>query len=85
MEKSSTSKYQNRTCECFARAMEQYWAILSGNEDILQKWNSEKNHPTKEVFMEKIMPLCEQFLKENDSLLKAFFKKTGKMFFIKKR
>jgi|WetSurMetagenome_2_1015567.scaffolds.fasta_scaffold03660_1 hypothetical protein len=75
MEKPQKSKYQNRTAECFARAMEQYWAIKSGNDDILKQWNDKKNHPSDEIFKEKIMPLMEQFFKENEQMLKAFFKK----------
>jgi len=67
------SVYQNRTCECFARAMEQYWAIKTDNKDLMAEWDS-GNHPTETVFAEKVMPLIDQFLTENEQLLKAFHK-----------
>lgn len=64
MNKFQKSKYQNRSCECFARALEQYWAIKSGNLDLLSEWDS-GNHPTEEIFKEKIMPLIDRFFSEN--------------------
>lgn len=68
------SVYQRRTCECFARAMEQYWAIKTNNEETLAEWNTGGNHPSDEVFKSEIYPLCEKFLKENEQMLKALRK-----------
>jgi hypothetical protein len=67
MKNSQKSKYQTRTCECFARAMEQYWGVKIGKPLN----NMMGNHPTDEVFKEKVMPLIDQFLTENNELLKA--------------
>ena len=71
MRQLQKSDYQNRTCECFARSMEQYWAIKTGETQLLQDWDEIGNHPSKETFMEKIYPLCERFFTENSGLLKA--------------
>lgn len=72
--------YYNRTCECFARAMEQYYAIKQNTQQELYDGDKVGAYVEHNKFVEKIMPLCEQFLKENDSLLKAFFRhfKDGK-------
>lgn len=79
MTKMQKSKYQNRTCECFSRAMEQYWAIKTDNKEILSSWDT-GNHPTVENFKENVMPLIDQFFQENDKLLKAIFKIRNKFF-----
>jgi len=73
MKKQQKSAYYNRTCECFARALEQYWAIKTNSTDILQRWDSLGTHPEENIFKEKVMPLIDRFLSENDQLLKAFF------------
>jgi hypothetical protein len=70
MSKSQSGDYQNRTCECFARSMEQYWAIKTNNTDILASWDK-GNHPTNEVFKDKIMPLIDKFMAENNEVLKS--------------
>jgi predicted DNA-binding WGR domain protein len=85
METSQKSKYQNRTCECFARAMEQYYAIKINDKELLAQWNMSGNHPNDKIFNEAIYPLCEQFLQENEQLLKAFVRSTGKTFFFRKK
>jgi hypothetical protein len=82
MVKKQTSKYQNRTCECFARAMEQYWAIKTKNNDIMDV--KSPNHPTEEIFVEKIMPSIDKFLQNNDALLKGFYRYKNQIFKIKK-
>lgn len=70
--KKGMISYYNRTCECFARAMEQYYAIKKGESGILQsEYNKDGSYPTDGVFIEKIMPLCEQFFKENEQMLKS--------------
>jgi len=69
------AEYYNRTCECFARAMEQYYAIKQGTEDILyEERNKNGSYIDHDKFMTKVMPLCEQFLLEKNELLKAFHK-----------
>jgi hypothetical protein len=73
MTSKQKSIYQNRTCECFARACEQYWAIKTDNYAAVEQWDT-KNHPMREVFEAKIMPLVDKFFQENNELLKAFFK-----------
>jgi hypothetical protein len=87
MQKAQNSKYQRRTCECFARAMEQYWAIKTNNNEILSQWDSDGNHPSEENFKKEIMPLIDQLLEEKKDMLKAFFKqfdkKTGKYKYLK--
>jgi hypothetical protein len=72
MSKVQTSKYQTRTCECFARAMEQYWAIKTNNKDVMSEWDK-GNHPTEEIFKEKLMHLIDKFFENNDKMLKAFY------------
>lgn len=72
MAKSQKSDYQNRTCECFARAFEQYFATKTGMAVEYQRSNnSSGNHPEQHVFEKRIVPLIERFLKENDGLLKS--------------
>jgi len=72
MSTPQTSKYQKASHECFARSMEQYFAIKKGYEkDYQANWNADGNHPNAEVFKEKIMPLIDQFLVGNKKLLKS--------------
>lgn len=66
------SDYQNRTCECFARALEQFFATKKGNQAEYQAaWNGKGNHPRQSVFEERVLPLVERFFQEDDELLKA--------------
>ena len=72
MAKPQKSDYQNRTCECFARAIEQYFATKTGMADGYQADNNPSgNHPQQAVFEARVMPLIERFLCENDGLLKS--------------
>jgi hypothetical protein len=72
MAESQTSTYQNRTCECFARALEQYYSTKKGLHEEYQKTrNISGNHPKQDVFEQKVMPLIDRFFKENDSILKS--------------
>lgn len=72
MEVPQKSNYQNRTCECFARAMAQYVAFKSGYlEDYQSSKNTAGNHPSAKDFESKISPLIDQWLKENSSFLKS--------------
>ena len=68
MNKASSSKYTNRTCECFARALEQYHATESmGMGEYYFDTDDQVN---KEVYQNQLKPLIEQFIKENKNLLK---------------
>jgi len=72
MARAQKSEYQNRTCECFARAFEQYFAENKGEgEEYQRTTNTQGNHPTREAFNEKIRPLIDHFFQENDELLKS--------------
>lgn len=84
MNKVSDSKYINRTCECFARAFEQYHAMKHHGDDVVkfidtfEKYGDKQttyveheNHVSKEKFNTIIKPLIEQFLQENDHILKS--------------
>ena len=71
--------YYKRTCECFARAMEQYYAIKQGTEKELYSSRDQVGaYMDHEKFVAIIMPLCDKFIKDNDQLLKAFFRRFNK-------
>jgi hypothetical protein len=74
MNVASTSDYINRTCECFARALEQYHAMETAG-DSAKSFNEEYvktgQYVNKEVYENQIKPLVKQFMVENDSMLKA--------------
>jgi hypothetical protein len=75
----SESKYDNRTCECFARALEQYYVHetqgKSGEESYNIRAIKRKDVVHPEVFNGVIAPLIKQLLKEKASVLKAAIKK----------
>lgn len=77
MNKKSDSDYINRTCECFARAMEQYHATKNFGDDVIKHnaagkpYHQEDSHVPKEKFNTVIKPLIETFLIENDHLMKG--------------
>jgi hypothetical protein len=77
MNKASESKYINRTCECLARSFEQYHAMKEIGEDAIKSklagipYHEEESHVPKGKFNTLIKPLIEQFLAENDALLKS--------------
>lgn len=79
MNKKSESNYINRTCECFARALEQYHAMKHNGEDAIKHkmngvpYHQEDEHVNKDRFNSEIKPLIEKFLAENDNVLKSFF------------
>lgn len=79
MNKEMDSKYYNRTCECFARAFEQYHAMNTNGEDAVKSkmlgiaYHKHDEHVSKDKFNEKIKPLIEQFLLENNEVLKSAF------------
>lgn len=69
-----TTRYYNRTCECFARAMEQYYAIKQGTEkELYEQYKDSGAIAEHNNFINNIMPLCEQFFVEYKDMLKAFF------------
>lgn len=61
------SKYWNRTCEVFARAMEQYFAEKTGASE----YNGREWYCKSEVFKERVAPAIEVWLTENKELLKS--------------
>lgn len=69
-DKNTAPDYWSRTCECFARALETYHAHKTGEEKI---YDGSQYMVKSEIFKEKIMPLIDEFFKENDKLLKSFF------------
>lgn len=75
LNKPSTSNYINRTCECFARAMELHTAVQIKGESAIV-WGKDKyfdsdNYVSKEVYENKLKPLIEQFFEENKEILKS--------------
>lgn len=58
LNKSLTCEYLNRTKECFARAIEQYYAIK--NSIIVN--NKKGSYVEEYVFNQKITPLIENLL-----------------------
>jgi len=74
MNMKSKSDYINRTCECFARALEQYHAIETAGEDAMSfntEYVSTGQYVSKEVYDTNMKPLIEKFFQENDKLLKS--------------
>jgi hypothetical protein len=74
MNHTSKSDYINRTCECFARALEQYHAIETAGVEakaFFGRYVDEPQYVNQENYEGKIKPLVEKFFKENDALLKS--------------
>lgn len=75
MNAKGDSKYINRSCECFARAFEQYHAMRTGGDDVIKiqdKYVDHPDHVNKEKFNSIIKPLIEQWIAENKEILKSF-------------
>jgi preprotein translocase subunit YajC len=76
LNEKTSSKYANSTTECFARALEQYNAIMSKGEMAEMakqgRYFASRDYVSKEHFEQKVKPLIEQFFKENKEFLKAF-------------
>lgn len=81
MNAKSDSDYVNSTVECFARAMEQYFAFENYGEETellysygelkeVRTYHSEEKYTSKENFNTKIKPLIQQFLAENQEWFK---------------
>ena len=76
LNKKSDSVYINRTCECFARAIELHTAVQTKGESAIV-WDSQKyfeadNYVPKDVYEKELKPLIEQFFDENKDILKSF-------------
>jgi hypothetical protein len=72
MEKPQSSEYQTKTCECFARAMEQYYIEKKGGDyKPYQALFLEGNHPKPDVFKKEIMPLIDEWFAERKEMLKS--------------
>lgn len=74
MNKASDSGYMNRTAECFARALEQYHAFKVHGEGAVKidsRYADHSDHVSADKFKDRIAPLIEQFLNENDKILKS--------------
>lgn len=78
MNAKTESNYINRSTECFARAFEQYHAVRTVGHDAAEVGDGKGTryfeadfHVSKQNFDTHIKPLIEQFLQENDHLLKS--------------
>lgn len=75
--KFTESDYANRTCECFARCMEQYHAMSTEGDDAIKSakegkpYHESEGHVSKSIFNSTIKPMVEKFFQENNELLKA--------------
>ena len=63
-------KYWGNSHECFARALEQYFAYESGTAKV-GAFDEAGEKVKMSVYTEKIKPLIEDFLKEKNNLLKS--------------
>jgi|GEM_PF-99449 len=81
MNKRSDSDYTNATKECFARAMEQYYAIENHGDDATlifartayekeRKYFEEDDYVSKSVYESQLKPLIEKFIDENQTFFK---------------
>jgi hypothetical protein len=74
MNKPPISDYCSRTCECFARALEQYTAIETYGDNvnkIKKKYIETDEQVNLEIYKTKIKPLVEKFIDENKEILKS--------------
>ena len=71
MNEKTDSNYINRSCECLARSFEAYHAYKTMGEK--SPYFSQPYHVNKEKFETLVKPLIEQFLSENDHLLKSAY------------
>jgi len=86
--KNEQTDYINATKECFARAMQQYFGMSKyGNEAVLSHSYAPLEHAQAMIvadtfvdannFNNKIKPLIQQFLKENNDVFKTTFDVDG--------
>lgn len=74
LNEKTKSNYTNRTCECFARALEQYTAIETYGDDVMkfeQPYIEAGDQVNLDVYKNQVKPLIEQFLEENKEFLKS--------------
>ncbi len=74
MNQTSDSDYTNRSCECLARACEQYHAMKTSGADAMhieKKYVEHANFASEAKFNEHVKPLVERFLSENSELIKG--------------
>lgn len=75
MNRKTESKYLNSTHECFARAMEQYFAMKIGGDDATvyedEKFINTAQFNSKAKFERDVVPLIEKFLEEHKTFFKA--------------
>lgn len=63
----ANENYYNRTCECFARALELHFAVEKGNSKLFDA----HGFVPKDVYETQLKPLIQQFLAENKDILKS--------------
>lgn len=79
MNQKTDDAYLQRSCECFARSFEQYHAMKHNGKDAIKSlinkipYHSCPEHVNIEKFNTIIKPLIEQFIQENDHLLKSAY------------
>jgi hypothetical protein len=73
---TQNSKYFNRTCECFARAMEQYAAYALSPEQY-KRYCGNEAYAGDDVFKQKILPLVKTLLAERHDLWHGVSPDTG--------
>jgi hypothetical protein len=66
-ERTADSPYLNRTCECFARAMEQYAAYTLSPEQYAL-FCTQESYVNDDQFTARILPAIETVLQERDTL-----------------
>jgi hypothetical protein len=69
MEKTQDSQYQNRTCECFARAFQEYSAYrMQQLPDFLDEHNTIGNYVNQKLFIKEFVPKFERLIEERQKL-----------------
>ena len=56
------TNYRGRTCELFARAIEEYYAIITNNEYMLNTFDSWDYYVNLDDFKKVIMPIVKDYL-----------------------
>lgn len=56
------TNYRGRTCELFARAIEEYYAIITNNEYMLNTYDSWDYYVNLDDFKKVIMPIVKDYL-----------------------
>lgn len=61
------TNYRGRTCELFARAMEEFYAIHSGNEKWMEEFLLNDNYVDSAVFQKEISPVVSDYINQLSS------------------